>query len=447
MGVDLKQEVRLSQQLILTPQLQQAIRLLQLNRMELEEAIQEELASNPFLEEAETPVEEEPTWEGSAYGTGLRASRRKDPYEELPALEETVGVEMTLQEYLLWQLRMSDLGPEQMRIGSYIIGNLDEDGYLKVPLEEIAQDLGVKVEEVEEVLKVIQDFDPPGVGARDLRECLLIQVRQREDAPELLERLLTQGFEDLMKRDLKRLSERLGVEVEEVERALCFLKLLETKPGRAFSSKASEYVVPDVFVYKKGEDYEVSLNEEGLPKLRISAYYRELLREKKEGVPQSYLRQKFKEAQWFLKGLEQRQKTLERITRSIFKFQREFLERGLEALRPLVLKDVAEDTGLHESTVSRAIAGKYVWTPQGIFPLKFFFSSKVGEGLVEMSSKKVKKLIEDLIAQEDPKAPLSDQEIAKILKERYGLTIARRTVAKYRESLGIPPSKERKRPP
>lgn len=445
MGVDLKQEVRLSQQLILTPQLQQAIKLLQLNRMELEEAIQEELASNPFLEEAEAPAEEEPVWEVSAYSTVPRASRRKDPYEELPALEETLGVEMTLQEYLLWQLRMSDLGPDEMRIGSYIIGNIDEDGYLKASPEEIAQDLGVEVQKVEEVLKVVQDFDPPGVGARDLRECLLIQVRQREDSPKLLERLLLEGFEDLMRRDLKRLSERLGVKVEEVEKALRFLKLLETKPGRAFSSKVSEYVVPDVFVYKKGEDYEVVLNEEGLPKLKISAYYRELLREKKEGLPQSYLRQKFREAQWFLKGLEQRQKTLERITMSIFKFQREFLEKGVEALRPLVLKDVAEDTGLHESTVSRAIAGKYVWTPQGIFPLKFFFSSKVGEGLVEMSSKKVKKLIEDLIAQEDPKAPLSDQEIAKVLKECYGLEIARRTVAKYRESLGIPPSKDRKR--
>lgn len=445
MGVDLKQEVRLSQQLILTPQLQQAIKLLQLNRMELEEAIQEELASNPFLEEAETPAEEEPTWEGSAYSRGPRASRRKDPYEELPALEETIGVEMTLQEYLLWQLRMADLGPEEMRIGSYIIGNIDEDGYLRASIEEIAKDLGVGVEEVEKVLNVVQDFDPPGVGARDLRECLLIQVKQREDSPELLERLLLEGFEDLMRRDLKKLSERLEVSVEELEKALGFLKLLETKPGRAFSSKVSEYVVPDVFVYKKGEDYEVALNEEGLPKLKISAYYRELLKEKKEGMPQSYLRQKFREAQWFLKGLEQRQKTLERITRSIFKFQKEFLDKGVEALKPLVLKDVAEDTGLHESTVSRAIAGKYVWTPQGIFPLKFFFSSKVGEGLVEMSSKKVKKLIEDLIAQEDPKAPLSDQEIAKILRERYGLEIARRTVAKYRESLGIPPSKDRKR--
>lgn len=445
MGLDLKQEVRLSQQLVLTPQLQQAIKLLQLNRMELEEAIQEELASNPFLEEAEVPAEEEATWEASAYSSGPRASRRKDPYEELPALEETVGVEMTLQEYLLWQLRMSDLGPEEMRIGSYIIGNIDDDGYLRASIEEIAKDLGVGVEGVEKVLKVVQDFDPPGVGARDLRECLLIQVRQREDSPELLESLLLEGFEDLMRRDLKRLSERLGVRVEEVEKALGFLKLLETKPGRAFSSKVSEYVVPDVFVYKKGEDYEVALNEEGLPKLKISAYYRELLREKKEGVAQSYLRQKFREAQWFLKGLEQRQKTLERITKSIFKFQREFLDKGVDALKPLVLKDVAEDTGLHESTVSRAIAGKYVWTPQGIFPLKFFFSSKVGEGLVEMSSKKVKKLIEDLIAQEDPKAPLSDQEIARVLRERYGLEIARRTVAKYRESLGIPPSKDRRR--
>lgn len=450
MALDLKQEARLTQQLVLTPQLQQAIKLLQLNRLELEAAIKEELSTNPMLEEVEEaplgpsgPEPEGVPWSGT-YLSPRRPSRRKDPFEEGPALEDLAKSETTLQDHLLWQLRMAALDDEALRIGSFLIGNIDDDGYLRVSVKEVAQRLGCKEETVEEVLKVIQGFDPPGVGARDLRECLLIQIRQREDAHPLLYRIVADGFEDLLKGDLRSLADRLGVETDEVLRALEVLKTLDTKPGRAFTSDASIYVIPDVIIYKKGDDYEVMLNDEGLPRLRLSAQYQRLLKEGTDEKCRSYLRQKLKEAQWFLRGLEQRQRTLERITRSICKFQREFLDKGVEYLKPMVLRDVAEDTGLHESTVSRAIAGKYAWTPQGLYELKFFFSSRVGDGLVEMSSTKVKKLIEDLIAQEDRRCPLSDQEISRILKERYGLRIARRTVTKYREALGIPSSKERR---
>lgn len=448
MALDLKQEARLTQQLVLTPQLQQAIKLLQLNRLELEAAIKEELSNNPMLEEVEEPEKGTPPGDAEglpwSYLVVRRPSRRKDPFEEGPSLEDLARSETTLQEFLLWQLRMSALDDEAFRIGSFLIGNIDEDGYLRISLEEVSERLGCPLEEVEDVLRVIQGFDPPGVGARDLRECLLLQLRHREGANPVLYRIVADGFDDLLKGDLRSVAQRLGLPTEEVLKVLEALKTLDTKPGRAFTSDAGIYVVPDVIVYKKGDDYEVVLNDEGLPRLRISAQYQRLLKERVDEKCRSYLKQKLKEAQWFLRGLEQRQRTLEKITRSIVKFQREFLEKGIEYLKPLVLRDVAEDTGLHESTVSRAIAGKYAWTPQGLFELKFFFSSKVGDGLVEMSSTKVKKLIEDLIAAEDRSRPLSDQEIARILRERYGLPIARRTVTKYREALGIPSSKDRK---
>jgi len=450
MALDLKQEARLTQQLVLTPQLQQAIKLLQLNRLELEAAIEEELNTNPMLEVEEEPPREdqggEPEgvpWSGT-YLAPRRPSRRKDPFEEGPSLEDLAKKETTLQEHLLWQLKMSALDEKASRIGSFLIGNIDEDGYLRISLEEVSQRLGCPVEEVEDVLRVIQGFDPPGVGARDLRECLLIQIRQREDANPALYRIVADAFDELLKGDFRSVAEKVGLETEEVLSALEVLRTLDTRPGRAFAPDASIYVVPDVIIYKKGDDYEVILNDEGLPRLRLSTQYQRLLKEGADEGCRSYLRQKLKEAQWFLRGLEQRQRTLERITRSIIKFQREFLDKGIEYLKPMVLRDVAEDTGLHESTVSRAIAGKYAWTPRGLFELKFFFSSKVGDGLVEMSSTKVKKLIEDLIAEEDRRKPLSDQEIARILKERYGLHIARRTVTKYREALGIPSSKDRK---
>jgi len=443
LALEIKQEPRLTQQLLLTPQLQLAIKLLQLNRLELENAIREELNQNPLLEEE--PKQEEEVLGESLFGWGKGGSRKKDPFEEGKPWEEEIGIKPGLKEHLLWQLRMSPLDEEGMRIGDFLIGNLDEDGYLKISLEEASEALGVPVEKVKEVLEVIQTFDPPGVGARDLKECLLIQLRQKDGVDPLLIRILEEGFEEILKGNLNALRGRFNVPKEKIQELLRLLKTLETKPGREFFEVSSLYVIPDLIIYKKDDDYEVILNDEGLPRLRINKEYLRMFQEKEDPSLRSYLKQKLKEAQWFLRGLEQRQKTLGKIGRSIVKFQRDFLEKGIQYLKPLALKDVALDTGLHESTVSRAIAGKYALTPQGLFELKFFFSSKVGDGLVEMSSRQVKKLIEDLIAQEDPSSPLSDQEIANILKHNYGLSIARRTITKYREALGIPSSKERKR--
>lgn len=458
MALDLKQELRLTQQLVITPQLQQAIKLLQLNRIELQEVIQEELSSNPLLEEeeesfgvgakeAETEGEFEEYWEGLGVDSHWSPSppRRSVFDEEDRRIEDFATRQITLQEYLLWQLRMAPLGPEELRIGEQIVGNIDDDGYLRASVEEIAASCGSSTEAVERVLEVIQSFDPPGVGARDLRECLLLQLSQKEEPNPMAEALLRDHFDALKRGDYQALAKGLGLQIEEVLEVIEQIKRLEPKPGRPFGPEAARVIVPDVIIYKTGNDFEVALNDDGLPKLRINRHYRRMLEEGGEGVPVEYLKEKMRAAQWLIKSLEQRQQTLYKVTKSIVKFQKEFLEKGIDYLRPLILRDVAEDVGMHESTISRVTTNKYAVTPQGLFELKFFFSGKVGEGAVEMSVRRVKKLIQEIIAEEDPRAPYSDQRIVEILKARYGLEIARRTVAKYREGLAIPSSKERRR--
>ncbi len=458
MALDLKQEPRLSQQLVITPQLQQAIKLLQLNRIELQEVIREELEANPMLEEEEPyglehkrPETQEGEWEeyweglGVETSWGVRPPKRTTFDDEDRRIEDFATRHVTLGEYLMWQLRMTALDPQQMRIGELIVGNIDDDGYLRASLEEIASSAGVRTEEVQEVLKVIQSFDPPGVGARDLRECFLLQLDQSAERDPILEAIVRDHFDDLKKGDYRSIAEAIGVEPQEVLQAVERLRKLEPKPGRPFAPEAARVIVPDVIIYKAGDDFEVALNEDGLPRLRISRYYRQMLDEGGEGIPTEYLKEKLRAAQWLIKSLEQRQQTLYKVTKSIVKFQREFLEKGIDYLKPLILRDVAEDVGMHESTISRVTTNKYAYTPQGLFELKFFFSGRVGDGAVEMSVRRVKKLIEEIIAKEDPRSPYSDQKIAEMLKARYGLAIARRTVAKYRETLGIPSSKERRR--
>lgn len=458
MVLDLKQELRLTQQLVITPQLQQAIKLLQLNRMELQEVIREELASNPLLEEEEEPFgvrtkeaeaegEFEEYWEGLGVDIhwGPSPPRRSALDEDDRRPEDFATRQVTLQEYLLWQLRMAPLGPQEMRIGEEIIGNIDEDGYLRASVEEIASSCGSSTEAVERVLEVIQSFDPPGVGARDLKECLLLQLSQQEESSPLVEAILRDHFDALKRGDYQSIAKDLGLRMEEVLELMEQIKRLEPKPGRPFAPEATRVIVPDVIIYKTGDGFEVALNDDGLPKLRISRHYRRMLEEGGEGVPVEYLKEKMRAAQWLIKSLEQRQQTLYKVTKSIVKFQREFLDKGIDYLRPLILRDVAEDVGMHESTISRVTTNKFAMTPQGLFELKFFFSGKVGDGAVEMSVRRVKKLIQEIIAEEDPRAPYSDQRIVEILKARYGLEIARRTVAKYREGLAIPSSKQRRR--
>jgi len=461
----------------MTPLLQQAIHLLQLSTLELQELLQRELTENPLLEEvgADSPEpSEDPGYDAppgaatpelpSPQSVSVNTERSDDlPFdltaaifdepeertlvqqeerEELP-FENLVQSGTSLADYLLEQLRVAPGDPGAQAIGEAIIGNLDDDGYLRADVAEIAEHTGSTVEEVEKVLSLVQSFDPPGIAARSLQECLLIQLRADPQPDPVAVEILEHRFGDLERRRYAEIARSVKVSVDRVMEAIEEIQALEPKPGRKLASTHVQYIVPDVFVHKMGDGYRVVLNEDGIPRLRLNAMYRRLLRGGGDEARQ-YVEQKVRSAVWFIKSIHQRQRTLLRVTESIVKFQREFLDNGLPALRPLSLRDVAEDIGMHESTVSRVTTNKYVQTPQGLHELKFFFHSGIASGNGNMvSSISVKKLLRDLIEQEPPGKPLSDQEVAQVLKDR-GLTISRRTVAKYREEIGILPSHQRR---
>lgn len=470
MALEIKQQLRLAQQLIMTPQLQQALKILQMPRLELTNAIQVELRENPVLEEVIGLPEDE--WEegsGGAQQKGrFKESGPKEAYleripweystvpyhevpqyedeEDRPTLEQTLSKPQSLTDYLIWQLRLSDLDELERRIGLLIIGNLDNHGYLQVDLEAIGAECGVSVEAVERVLRKLQEFDPPGVGARDLRECLLIQVRHMGMEGSLAETIIRDFLKELENNKLPHIAKKLGVSLSEVAQAVEWIRGLEPKPGRLYATEEIQYVTPDVFVFKFQDDYVIVLNEDGLPKLRVSPFYVKTLA--KEDLPKeakSYIQEKMRSAVWLIKSIHQRQRTIYKVTESIMRFQRDFLDKGIEYLKPLVLKDVAMDTGLSESTISRVVTNKYVHTPQGLYELKFFFNSSIPKSDGDaIASQSVKEQIRKLIQSEDPRNPLSDQEIVEILKKR-GIHIARRTVAKYRMELGVLPTNKRKK--
>jgi RNA polymerase sigma-54 factor len=332
------------------------------------------------------------------------------------------------------------------KIGNEIIGNIDEDGYLRADLNEIATRCSVTVEEAQRALTLVQSFDPPGVAARNIQECLLIQLKVDPNPDPVSVEIVEEHFEDLSRRRYPDIARALKLPLDRVMESVEEIMGLEPKPGRRFGGADSRYIVPDVVVHKMGNEYVVVLNEDGIPRLRVNSLYRSLLRSSGDEARQ-YVEQKLRSAVWLIKSVDQRQRTLRRVTQSIVKFQKEFLDKGLPYLRPLSLRDVGEDIGMHESTISRVTTNKYVETPQGLFELKYFFHSGIASGDGEMvSSVSVKKMIQDLLANEDPSKPLSDQEVALILKGR-ALTIARRTVAKYREELGILPSHQRRLAP
>jgi RNA polymerase sigma-54 factor len=468
MALEIKQQLRLTQQLIMTPQLQQALKILQMPRLELTNAIQIELRENPVLEEVLGLPEEE--WEGPlegaqevfAFSPSKEIPLEKIPWdynttpyyevpqyeddEDRPSLEQTLSQPSNLTDYLIWQLRLTDLDDQDKKIGMLIIGNLDEHGYLQADLDSIAIECNAPLEKVESVLKKIQEFDPPGIGARDLRECLLIQVRHMGMEGSLAERIIRDHLKDLEGNRLQQISRTLGVTLEEVVEAVEWIRGLEPKPGRLYGSEEVQYITPDVYVFKFQDDYVIVLNDDGLPKLRLSPFYVRSLNNKdlpKEA--RNYIQEKMRSAIWLIKSIHQRQKTIYKVTESIMKFQREFLDKGMDYLKPLVLKDVAIDTGLSESTISRVVTNKYVHTPQGLYELKFFFNSSIPKADGEaVASQSVKEQIRRLIQKEDPRNPLSDQEIVEILFKR-GINIARRTVAKYRMELGILPSNRRRK--
>jgi RNA polymerase sigma-54 factor len=481
---------RLSQQLVMTPQLRQAIKILQVSRAELETLVDQELIENPVLEEnvtderpegdpevptVDTPagsetLEAEPAerdvaevstidqidWQEFAsnysndmHGVGFDGgSVGGDDDERRPTIENTLVKRADLTDHLMWQLRLSTLSDDDKEIGGLIVGNLDADGYLTTSVDELAflANVWPDVERVERLLRRVQEFDPPGVASRTLAECLLAQLRQLGfDEQSLPARIVRDHLPLLEGRRFDRLARELGVTIDEVVAAAKAIAVLEPKPGRDYSDGDVRYVTPDVFVQKVGDEHVVTLNEDGLPRLRVSAFYRRMLAGAGTAEARGYIQEKMRAAAWLIKSIHQRQRTLYMVTSSIVKFQKDFLDHGVSQLRPLVLKDVANDIGMHESTVSRATAGKYVHTPQGTFELKYFFTTGLRGGRgEEVSAESVKERIREIIAAEDARHPLSDQYIAEMLAKEQ-VDIARRTVAKYRELMGILPSSKRKR--
>ena len=516
--VKLGQDLRLRQQLVMTPQLQQAIKILQLSLPELEAIVQSELEQNPMLEPldqspAEAASESElPDAEASAASDGeplppetdgalgansdddwetgareekvapaveteardaaleikeLNSLEKVDWREYLEtysnnwqestpsdsdsdddhrsALENTPIRRTSLEAHLMWQLPLSNLNESDQKIGATIIYNLNDDGYLETPVEEMAAQLEVPAADVERVLSRLQRFDPPGVAARDLRECLLAQLQNLGMEESLAAKIVKNHLDLLEKHRYAEIAKVLGVPVETVGQAAKVISLLEPKPGRDYGGAEPTYVVPDVYIQKVGEEYVVTLNRDAVPRLRLAGYYQRVLNDV-DAAPETreYLAERLRSARWLVKSIYQRQQTIFKVATSIVKFQRAFFDHGISLLKPLVLKDVAEDIGMHESTISRATANKYAHTPQGIYELKFFFTSGVkGASGEDVSAETVKEEIRAMVTAETPMSPLSDQAIAEMLRVKQ-INIARRTVAKYRQAMGIPPSANRK---
>ncbi|MBW1677016.1 MAG: RNA polymerase factor sigma-54 [Deltaproteobacteria bacterium] len=473
MVLGLRQQLRLTQQLVMTPQLQQAIKLLQLARLELLEVINQEMEENPLLEDAPegmpaggdaggnpitTPPEPPPlepvTMEETAradidWSNYLGEYNTPGPVHfeaeqrEVPEYENFIARRESLNEHLMWQLLLSLPSRREERIGSAIIGNLNRDGYLQATLDEIATLAEADTSEAESVLGKMQSFNPPGVCARDLRECLLIQVRHLGLHDSIVVQIIQNHVKHLENKNYKAISRALGVGHDDVLSAVEIITRMEPKPGREFSDEEPQYISPDVFVYKVGDEFVIVLNEDGMPKLRISSFYKEAL-SSKGAHTRDYIKNKLRSAVWLIRSIHQRQRTIYKVVESIVRYQRDFLEKGIAHLKPMVLRDVAWDIEMHESTVSRVTTNKYVHTPQGIFELKFFFNSSISrfDGAA-IASASVKDKIRQIIESEDSTKPYSDKKMVEILKSS-NINIARRTVAKYREMLGVLPSNKRK---
>jgi RNA polymerase sigma-54 factor len=472
MGISQKLHTKLVQKLILTPSLQQAIKLLPMSTLELSELLNQEMVENPMLEEVPTeelqpaeasqekkeekPADKEKTdsWDDQDYeyffgdylDDGYRA-RTPTEVKELPPIENTLSTGQSLTDHLLWQLSMQTDDPVTRAIGEAIIGNLDDDGYLVATVDELGSMGPWPREEVERALSLVQRFDPVGVAARDLQECLLLQLRHEGHGGTPAERIVTEHMRLLQNHQAPELARKLGIPMDELKQHIELIRHLDPKPGSRHNPSQSQYVIPDVYIIKVEDQYVAALNEEGLPQLRISPVYRRLLDKsapENTDETRSYVKDKFRSALWLIKSVEQRQKTIHKVATSIINFQRDFLDHGIEYLRPLVLRDVANDIGMHESTVSRVVTNKYMHTPQGVFEMKYFFHSGISSSYGEsVSSVTIKQRIRKIIEAEDQRKPLSDSKIVSIL-QREGLELARRTIAKYREELKIPTSNQRK---
>ncbi|HOC46706.1 MAG: RNA polymerase factor sigma-54 [Syntrophorhabdaceae bacterium] len=449
--LELKQTQKLSP--VLTQQLQQAIKLLQLSKLELVEAIELEMKENPILEIRDEEVRPEPEETQDDKKEIQELLDRYSPSEdyfpgeekEAPDYENMVRKTYNLRDHLRWQIGLSDFDPRERVVAEWIIENIDDNGYLVCSLDEIARDSGFSLEALEPVLRKVQKLDPAGVGARDLKECILIQYELSGQKDPVFYTVVSSHFDLIQRNNLKGIAKATGFSIKKIKEILERIKSFDPKPGRNFSDEFISYIVPDVYVAKGEEGYEIALNNDDIPELRMSRYYLGLATDRKvSGETKRYIKNKMKQAEWFIKSIQQRQRTLFLVAESIVNFQMEFFDKGLRSLKPLILKDVAQDVGVHESTVSRITTSKYMSTPHGVYEMKFFFPTSINTGDGDsLSTNVVMDLIAELVKKEDKKKPLTDDEIARTLKSLHDINIARRTVAKYREILNIRSSRER----
>lgn len=469
MEMKMNLNMKLGQKLVMTPMLQQAIKLLPLARMELAQLVRQEIIENPVLEEMleeesdsptdqneeETPdnqdfestqdsQDQEIDWD-NYFQNNIDQGMSVESFTEKPSIEATYKKAASLSDHLFWQLNLTVDSDSDKFIGSCIIGNIQKDGYLCADLSEIAEISQTDETHVERVLKIIQGFEPLGVAARSLEECLLIQARELPERNPLVENLIKNYLTRLEDRYLQKVAAELKTDLKEVLDALNIIKGFCPKPGIAFNSEEIDYITPDLVVIKTAEGYDVTLNDEGVPNIKINAFYQNLLKTTKEGQTKEYLEDKYRSALWLIKSIDQRRQTIYKVGKSIVKLQKSFLDNGLSYLQPMVLKDVAKDIEMHESTVSRITTNKYIDTPQGLYELKFFFHSGIKSYMGNnLSSIRVKNMIKEVIAEEDNSNPLTDDQMVQVLM-RKNAKIARRTITKYRKELKIPPASKRKK--
>ena len=476
MALELRQELRLTQQLIMTPQLQMAIKLLQLSRLELLDTIRQELEENPTLEEdvQEVTPEEQPAEQSEDLPADPPSTKEVTIEEKIrddidwnnyldeynssgrvhfeterrdaPNFESFLTRKESLREHLLWQLLMTSPTEEEEKIGTLIAGNLDKDGYLDVPVEYLANESGANPEKVEQILSLMQTFDPIGVCSRNLSECLLIQAKYFELDDTIVIEIITNHLNHLENKNYKAICKVLKTNIEDIISAVNVIIGLDPRPGLQFLDEEPQYITPDIYVYKLDGNFVIMLNDDGMPKLRVNPFYKSAVKNGKK-MPDNvkdYVQEKMRSATWLIRSIHQRQKTIYKVMESILKFQHVFFEKGIQHLKPMVLRDVAEDIEMHESTISRVTTNKFVHTPRGIFELKYFFNSSIrsveGDALASAS---VQEKIRLIIESENPQRPYSDDKISKLLKEA-NINIARRTVAKYREIMKVLPSSKRK---
>lgn len=477
MAVKISQGLKQTQSLAMTPQLQQAIKLLTLTHLEMTNVIAEEMVENPMLEEIggendmETPSEEtrEATsddfseapmmkekddfdWESYADSFNSNSSAPNmapsSDSDEMPSYENIVSKSMTLAEHLEWQLKMESLSNKELRLAHLIIGNINDDGYLEVNFDELIEESGLSRSDALDVLEIVQRLDPVGCGASNLQECLLAQARIAEERSPLLEKIIRDHLEDLQSKNFEKIAKTLGVNVEQVKKTSLLLQNFHPKPGRLVATPETHYILPDIYVVEVGGEFVVQVNDEGIPRLKISKMYQDMIKRgahNKNDEASEFVKDKLRSAEWLIKSIQNRQRTIEKVAKTIVAKQQDFFKKGPKSLKPMVLKDVANDIGMHESTVSRVTTNKYMHTPIGTFELKYFFNTGIGgkDGGADIASEVLKMKIKAIFEAENPAKPLSDQKVVEILAKE-NLTVARRTVTKYREILGVLPSSKRK---